>query len=43
MLPAEPLVGFEAFGQFDRVVEDRGTFSRHAADRLAHSVGPVFP
>ncbi|WP_370665792.1 TetR/AcrR family transcriptional regulator [Streptomyces sp. IBSBF 2507] len=37
------LVGFEVFGQFNRVVEDRETFFRHAADRLAHSVGLVFP
>ncbi|WP_225833388.1 TetR/AcrR family transcriptional regulator [Streptomyces sp. NK08204] len=33
------LVGFELFGQFHRVVEDRATFFRHAATRLAHGVG----
>ncbi|MGI5452488.1 TetR/AcrR family transcriptional regulator [Streptomyces sp. CA-249302] len=33
------LVGFELFGQFNRVVEDREPFFRHAADRLAHGVG----
>lgn len=33
------LVGFELFGQFNRVVEDRGTFFRHAVTRLAHGVG----
>ncbi|MFF8730540.1 TetR/AcrR family transcriptional regulator [Streptomyces sp. NPDC015171] len=33
------LVGFELFGQFNRVVEDRETFFRHAADRLAAGVG----
>ncbi|CUW26706.1 TetR/AcrR family transcriptional regulator [Streptomyces reticuli] len=33
------LVGFELFGQFNRVVEDRETFFRHAADRLAESTG----
>ncbi|MFJ9868978.1 TetR/AcrR family transcriptional regulator [Streptomyces sp. NPDC101165] len=33
------LVGFELFGQFHRVVEDRETFFRHAAARLAHGVG----
>ncbi|MFF1639703.1 TetR/AcrR family transcriptional regulator [Streptomyces sp. NPDC058246] len=37
------LVGFELFGQFNRVVEDRETFFRHAADQLAHGVGLVFP
>lgn len=37
------LVGFELFGQFNRVVEDRETFFRHAAERLAHGVGLVFP
>ncbi|MEU3731786.1 TetR/AcrR family transcriptional regulator [Streptomyces sp. NPDC033538] len=37
------LVGFEVFGQFNRVVEDRETFFRHAAERLAHAVGLVFP
>ncbi|KUL28065.1 TetR/AcrR family transcriptional regulator [Streptomyces regalis] len=35
------LVGFELFGQFNRVVEDRETFFRHAAARLAHGVGLV--
>ncbi|WP_406728799.1 TetR/AcrR family transcriptional regulator [Streptomyces sp. GD-15H] len=33
------LIGFELFGQFHRVVEDRETFFRHAVGRLAHSVG----
>ncbi|KUM73539.1 TetR/AcrR family transcriptional regulator [Streptomyces curacoi] len=33
------LVGFELFGQFNRVVEDRETFFRHAVTRLAHGVG----
>ncbi len=33
------LVGFELFGQFNRVVEDREAFFRHAVDRLAHGVG----
>jgi AcrR family transcriptional regulator len=33
------LVGFELFGQFHRVVEDRETFFRHAAVRLAEGVG----
>ncbi|GAA1420349.1 TetR/AcrR family transcriptional regulator [Streptomyces thermospinosisporus] len=33
------LVGFEVFGQFHRVVEDRERFFRHAAARLADSVG----
>ncbi|WP_077800689.1 TetR/AcrR family transcriptional regulator [Streptomyces sp. JHA26] len=33
------LIGFEVFGQFDRVVEDRAAFFRHAAGRLAHEVG----
>ncbi|MFB6554332.1 TetR/AcrR family transcriptional regulator [Streptomyces sp. NPDC056405] len=37
------LIGFELFGQFNRVVEDRETFFRHAAERLAHGVGLVFP
>lgn len=37
------LVGFELFGQFNRVVEDRDAFFRHAAERLAHGVGLVFP
>ncbi|MCT9077430.1 TetR/AcrR family transcriptional regulator [Streptomyces fulvoviolaceus] len=33
------LVGFELFGQFNRVVEDREPFFRHAVERLAHGVG----
>ncbi|MGW7258359.1 TetR/AcrR family transcriptional regulator [Streptomyces sp. NPDC054834] len=33
------LVGFELFGQFHRVVEDRETFFRHAVTGLAHGVG----
>ncbi|MDI1454006.1 TetR/AcrR family transcriptional regulator [Streptomyces sp. NPDC003388] len=33
------LVGFEVFGQFNRMVEDREAFFRHAATRLAASVG----
>lgn len=33
------LIGFELFGQFNRVVEDRETFFRHAAGRLAEGVG----
>ncbi|MFG3044469.1 TetR/AcrR family transcriptional regulator [Streptomyces sp. NPDC048241] len=33
------LVGFEVFGQFTRVVEDRARFFRHAAVRLGESVG----
>ncbi|WP_369269404.1 TetR/AcrR family transcriptional regulator [Streptomyces sp. R11] len=33
------LVGFELFGQFHRVVEDRETFFRHAVGRLAQEVG----
>lgn len=37
------LVGFELFGQFTRVVEDREPFFRHAAARLAHGVGLVLP
>ena len=37
------LVGFEVFGQFNRVVEDRATFFRHAVDQLAHAVGLVYP
>ncbi|MFE9994631.1 TetR/AcrR family transcriptional regulator [Streptomyces avermitilis] len=36
------LVGFELFGQFHRVVEDREPFFRHAAAQLAHDVGLVF-
>ena len=37
------LVNFEVFGQFNRVVEDRGAFFRHAAGQLAHQVGLVYP
>ncbi|AYN42676.1 TetR/AcrR family transcriptional regulator [Streptomyces dangxiongensis] len=37
------LVGFEVFGQFNRVVEDRAPFFRHAAARLAHGVGLARP
>jgi AcrR family transcriptional regulator len=37
------LVGFELFGQFHRVVEDRGTFFRHAVGRLGQGVGLVYP
>ncbi|MGW2933502.1 TetR/AcrR family transcriptional regulator [Streptomyces sp. NPDC055722] len=37
------LVGFELFGQFHNVVEDRGAFFRHAVAQLAHGVGLVFP
>ncbi|WP_394435931.1 TetR/AcrR family transcriptional regulator [Streptomyces sp. SGAir0957] len=33
------LVGFEVFGQFHRVVEDRAAFFAHAAANLAHGVG----
>ena len=33
------LVGFELFGQFHRVVEDREPFFRHAVTGLAHGVG----
>lgn len=36
------LVGFELFGQFHRLVEDREPFFRHAAAQLAHDVGLVF-
>jgi AcrR family transcriptional regulator len=35
------LIGFELFGQFNRVVEDREPFFRHAVTRLAHGVGLV--
>ncbi|MER5947986.1 TetR/AcrR family transcriptional regulator [Streptomyces sp. NPDC001904] len=35
------LIGFELFGQFNRVVEDRATFFDHAVAQLAHSVGLV--
>lgn len=37
------LVGFEVFGQFTRLVEDREAFFRHAAAQLAQNVGLVFP
>ncbi|MER7182391.1 TetR/AcrR family transcriptional regulator [Streptomyces hyaluromycini] len=37
------LVGFELFGQFKGVVEERERFFRHAAAQLAHGVGLVFP
>ncbi|MFF4503433.1 TetR/AcrR family transcriptional regulator [Streptomyces sp. NPDC001401] len=33
------LIGFELFGQFNRVVEDRAAFFRHAAGQLALGVG----
>jgi AcrR family transcriptional regulator len=33
------MIGFELFGQFNRVVEDRATFFRHAVARLADGVG----
>ena len=33
------LIGFELFGQFNRVVEDREPFFRHAVARLAAGVG----
>ncbi|MEU8652177.1 TetR/AcrR family transcriptional regulator [Streptomyces sp. NPDC048737] len=33
------LVGFEVFGQFNRMIEDREPFFRHAATRLAAGVG----
>ncbi|MFE7213944.1 TetR/AcrR family transcriptional regulator [Streptomyces sp. NPDC001698] len=33
------LVGFELFGQFNRVVEDREPFFRHAVARLAQGIG----
>lgn len=36
------LIGFELFGQFNRVVEDRATFFRHAVGELAHGVGLVY-
>ncbi|MER6068501.1 TetR/AcrR family transcriptional regulator [Streptomyces sp. NPDC001817] len=35
------LVGFELFGQFHRLVEDREAFFRHAAARLAQGVGLI--
>ncbi|MGP4091751.1 TetR/AcrR family transcriptional regulator [Streptomyces sp. KR55] len=37
------LVGFEVFGQFNRIVEDREPFFRHAVAELAHTVGLVYP
>ncbi|MGW3633363.1 TetR/AcrR family transcriptional regulator [Streptomyces sp. NPDC005122] len=37
------LIGFEVFGQFNKVVEDREAFFRHAADQLARGVGLVYP
>ncbi|MFI5673724.1 TetR/AcrR family transcriptional regulator [Streptomyces cellulosae] len=37
------LIGFELFGQFNRVVEDREPFFRHAVTRLAHGVGLEVP
>ncbi|MEV5934925.1 TetR/AcrR family transcriptional regulator [Streptomyces sp. NPDC052079] len=37
------LIGFELFGQFNRVVEDRDTFFRHVVGQLAHTVGLVYP
>jgi AcrR family transcriptional regulator len=37
------LIGFEVFGQFHRVVDDRDAFFVHAAGRLAHDVGLVAP
>ncbi|MFF0183449.1 TetR/AcrR family transcriptional regulator [Streptomyces sp. NPDC005244] len=37
------LIGFELFGQFNRVVEDREPFFRQAVGRLAHEVGLVHP
>lgn len=37
------LIGFELFGQFNRLVEDREPFFRQAVDQLAHGVGLVFP
>ncbi|MET8684901.1 TetR/AcrR family transcriptional regulator [Streptomyces sp. NPDC004732] len=33
------LVGFEVFGQFNRIVEDRPAFFSHAVTQLAHGVG----
>lgn len=35
------LVSFEVFGQFDRMVEDRAAFFRHAVGQLARGVGLV--
>ncbi|WP_212914485.1 TetR/AcrR family transcriptional regulator [Streptomyces sp. TS71-3] len=37
------LIGFELFGQFNRVVEDREAFFTHAVEQLAHAVGLVGP
>ncbi|GAA2429890.1 TetR/AcrR family transcriptional regulator [Streptomyces glaucus] len=37
------LVGFELFGQFNRIVEEREAFFRHAVAQLAHGVGLVYP
>ncbi|MET9441865.1 TetR/AcrR family transcriptional regulator [Streptomyces sp. NPDC006610] len=37
------LVGFEVFGQFNRVVEEREPFFRNAVLQLAHTVGLVYP
>ncbi|MDL5199954.1 TetR/AcrR family transcriptional regulator [Streptomyces sp. ALI-76-A] len=37
------LIGFELFGQFNRVVGDRERFFRHAVAQLAHGVGLVYP
>ncbi|MFH9063419.1 TetR/AcrR family transcriptional regulator [Streptomyces coeruleorubidus] len=37
------MVGFELFGQFNRVVKDRETFFRHTVGQLAHGVGLVYP
>ncbi|MFJ3670682.1 TetR/AcrR family transcriptional regulator [Streptomyces sp. NPDC090106] len=37
------LVGFELFGQFHRVVEDRPVFFREAVARLADGVGLAYP
>ncbi|MFE6281255.1 TetR/AcrR family transcriptional regulator [Streptomyces sp. NPDC057877] len=37
------LVGFEVFGQFNRVVEDREPFFRQAVTQLAQGVGLVDP
>ncbi|MFI9601356.1 TetR/AcrR family transcriptional regulator [Streptomyces sp. NPDC052043] len=33
------LVGFELFGQFNRLVEDREPFFRHTVVQLAHGIG----
>ncbi|MFF1357555.1 TetR/AcrR family transcriptional regulator [Streptomyces sp. NPDC058297] len=37
------LIGFELFGQFNRVVEDRAAFFTHATTQIAHGVGLVPP